>query len=1104
MFGITNPEQLKKNVDIIRLFVLNFDLKGIQLYSTNMKTQLITFGIIIFIATLCQGQGWREGEMEVKINLSNPLEKEILYDLKLNGDIYTDYALLYVVPEELQKIKRTELKYEVLKTDLKEYYKDFWQQKDAYHTYQEIIDLMDSLATHFPDICNKYEFGLSIEDRQLAALKISDNVEEDEPESEVMFDGGIHGDEIGAAENMIRFARKLCLEYGSDPEITELVDNREIWIYPMVNPDGRVNMVRYNAAGVDLNRDWGYMWDGMGSSNGAYSQVETKVLRDFINSRQFVIHTTYHSGMEGVLYTWCHRPDLTPDNDSHNYIAGLYSSSSGYSNLQYVQSYFDYPTNGELIDFTYGVNGAIGLTMEISYNKQPPPSQIMYYYEINVPSMITMIEYSGYGLEGTVSNANSGEPVSAVVFVNDYFPAYNDPEVGDYFKYVLPGTYSITVVANGYETQTINNIVVAAGSSTVTDFQLQPLDGHYVYKFVGSQIPGNNFSDEGNTPAVIGEHDDINYSIGKNGWCILDMQYSVIDGPGFDIIVYEGDASPEGFTCYAGETIDGPWISLGTGTGTTEFDIATSGLPEAQFIKIEDDGDGFANVADAGFDLDAIETLEPVSGIYLALYEYQVDDSNGNNNGKIDPGETVDIIVTLKNNGDSIAENIQGEISTTSPYLTLVNNTASFGTLAQGQTGNGTFTVSAQANTPAGEPAEINLDVSSNNGTYTNNFMMSFVIGQIPVVIIDMDGNHNSAQEIKTAIEANGIAVESLTSFPGNVDIYSAIFVCLGVYSDNHELSSVQGQILADFLNNEGHLYMEGGDTWYYDPQTAVHSMFNINGTSDGSSDMSTVVGQTGTFTESMSFNYSGDNSWMDHIEPISPAVMIFENQSPSYGTGVAYDEGSYRTIGTSHEFGGLDDGASPSTKEELMSGYLDFFGLSETLQALFYASTTEICEGETIDFIDMSTGGVISWEWTFEGGSPGNSSFQNPTVMYFNEGVYDVSLTVSDGVDSNTLTIEDYITVNSCTNVEESFDQLEIEIFPNPSYGRFTVKFNNNIGQTQITVLNILNDVLFERFTETENGNAVHFDLSNYAEGVYFVRLKTVNSEQVRKIIIR
>ncbi len=112
---------------------------------------------------------------------------------------------------------------------------------------------------------------------------------------------------------------------------------------------------------------------------------------------------------------------------------------------------------------------------------------------------------------------------------------------------------------------------------------------------------------------------------------------------------------------------------------------------------------------------------------------------------------------------------------------------------------------------------------------------------------------------------------------------------------------------------------MEGSDTWYYDNQTAVHLMFNIKEITDGSDDMNTVLGRGGTFSGEMSFNYSGDNNWLDHIETIAPAAMILKNQSPSYGTGVTFDGNSYKTIGTSHEFGGLDDGIAPSAKVHLI-----------------------------------------------------------------------------------------------------------------------------------------------------------------------------------------
>ncbi|MCD4791229.1 MAG: hypothetical protein K8R37_14645, partial [Bacteroidales bacterium] len=369
--------------------------------------------------------------------------------------------------------------------------------------------------------------------------------------------------------------------------------------------------------------------------------------------------------------------------------------------------------------------------------------------------------------------------------------------------------------------------------------------------------------------------------------------------------------------------------------------------------------------------------------VSLILYEYIVDDSNGNNDGIIDPGETVDIIVTLKNNGDITAENIEGTISTTSPYLTIVTGNANFGNLSQGETGNGTYTVTADINTPVGQPAEIDLDVTSNSGTYTNSYMMSFVIGQINVLIIDLDGNHNSGPVIQTSIEANGISVEYITSFPADLNIYTSAFVCLGVYSDNHVLSSSEGQALADFLNNGGMLYMEGAETWFYDPTTAVHTMFNINPEADGTSDLGTILGQSGTFTEGMSFNYSGDNSWIDHISAISPAFLILENQSPVYGTGIAYNAGTYKTIGASHEFGGLDDGSSPSTKTELMYEYLEFFGLGQDPPEIevtpLYFSVTLSQDETTDEILQISNIGEANLTYNTAVNYTDKSAWYNP-----------------------------------------------------------------------------------------------------------------------------
>ncbi|MEZ5081883.1 MAG: M14 family zinc carboxypeptidase [Bacteroidales bacterium] len=223
--------------------------------------------ILILFVNIAHAEGWRKGEKQVIATIQYLEQAEVIRGLKLSFDAINESQIrAYVVPKELQELQDAGILIEIEIEDLIAYSQAMQQEKAQWHSYQDIIDLADSLEQAFPDICKKYVFGTSLGGRQLAALKISDNVALDENEAELMFDGGIHGDEYCGSENVIRFARDICIAYNNDPDITFLIDNRETWLYLMVNPDGRVNIVRYNNNGVDLNRDWQYMWDAWGGS----------------------------------------------------------------------------------------------------------------------------------------------------------------------------------------------------------------------------------------------------------------------------------------------------------------------------------------------------------------------------------------------------------------------------------------------------------------------------------------------------------------------------------------------------------------------------------------------------------------------------------------------------------------------------------------------------------------------------------------------------------------------------------------------------------------------------------------------------------------------
>lgn len=120
-----------------------------------MKHFLLTLLISLFCISIF-GQGWRKDEMEIKVNIDTEEQASMLYRLKLNGDIYPGYARLFVTPVEVERIKSLNFDYEVLIPDLNKHYENFWQTRDAYHSYDEIIELADSLVEHFPDICKNH------------------------------------------------------------------------------------------------------------------------------------------------------------------------------------------------------------------------------------------------------------------------------------------------------------------------------------------------------------------------------------------------------------------------------------------------------------------------------------------------------------------------------------------------------------------------------------------------------------------------------------------------------------------------------------------------------------------------------------------------------------------------------------------------------------------------------------------------------------------------------------------------------------------------------------------------------------------------------------
>ena len=200
------------------------------------------------------------------------------------------------------------------------------------------------------------------------------------------------------------------------------------------------------------------------------------------------------------------------------------------------------------------------------------------------------------------------------------------------------------------------------------------------------------------------------------------------------------------------------------------------------------------------------------------------------------------------------------------------------------------------------------------------------MVGKKPVLIVDLDPNHESGPGIIEALDELEIYNYYTRAFPGSVENYQSLFISLGTQLAYYELTIDEGAFLADYLIDGGKIYLEGRRIWRTDQVTPLQPMFNID-TENTPALYYVVEGIDSTFTEGMSFqNLANSPISFYSLVPIAPAFDILRSQEDSISCAVAYDAGDYKTIGAVIEFGQLMD--DTSRKADLMEQILFFFDI--------------------------------------------------------------------------------------------------------------------------------------------------------------------------------
>jgi hypothetical protein len=367
----------------------------------------------------------------------------------------------------------------------------------TYFDLNELLARMQQIASTYPaiaqvvDITASYNAPPTFEGRHLFALKISDNVSLDEDEPAMLVVSAHHAREISTPLISLNAADRLTAGYNIDPRITSAVNNNEIWIAPVWNPDGynhvfavdnlwrKNRRVFSNGVGVDQNRNYPQGWTASCSGStsvgsetykgpAAASEAETQTMMIWSRAERFAKVIDYHSYGREVLYSYlCQNHPFTSWMQEE---ARALSQASGYGGLTRLPS-----GEGEHQQWQFSTMGAYAFLIETHTEFQPSFDSAVSEASLVWPGILAVLDRP-ISISGHVTDAVTGMPVAATVeilnvtFANGESNSSGGP-FGEYHVFLPPGTYDLRFSSAGFSPAT-RRITVTATSASVVDVQL--------------------------------------------------------------------------------------------------------------------------------------------------------------------------------------------------------------------------------------------------------------------------------------------------------------------------------------------------------------------------------------------------------------------------------------------------------------------------------------------------------------------------------------------------------------------------------------------------------------------------------------------------------
>lgn len=465
--------------------------------------------ILLLAAILCFSSSllFSQNNHNTLIRLTDLSSTDISW-LKTRGynpqfDELPDQALLSLPADEISLLSKMGFSFELLRENMR------LSVDEAYHSYEEIWSFIDSIAAIYPDIMMVDTLGYSqLEALPLPLVKISDNPYDEEDEIVVLYDGMHHAREPIGAEICMKLIIHLLENYGSDPDVDFWVNETEIFILPMINPEGWKYITDENLVypfwrknkrdndtngiftelydGVDLNRNYAAAWEAgdpdisswgyRGPTPLSESELQAKI--QLVLEQKPVMGITYHSYGEVVIYSGSLGGIYFPD---HQHIAqvgaGIASNITKVSGGTYNSGFF--ALEAGLSNFwMYTEAGCFEYCIETGTDFIPAYELADQVSDANLPGALFLLDrVRGPGITGHISDSANGDPLAATYKVLEYDNSIITPRSaegihGRYFRPLLPGTYSLEFSCPGYYPKTIENVAVSDGEYVELDVKL--------------------------------------------------------------------------------------------------------------------------------------------------------------------------------------------------------------------------------------------------------------------------------------------------------------------------------------------------------------------------------------------------------------------------------------------------------------------------------------------------------------------------------------------------------------------------------------------------------------------------------------------------------